>query len=495
MTTEFEHLGLDFTRDLCTAIENYTASTVGLDPFAYVHDGMNLRYAVERHLYIKCVNSAGLFNRYLMSRDVESNVMSPNSLDPLETDIAHFLFRKNLLRGYPRKRTVRWLLGTARSVVKMLFLQLSADTKSRPVDANIDILFNVVNLKFARYLAPVAQKLNPGSFAYLITMDTALGEQLELGGYPIVEFPTRPSAFGNVRYSYPLSHFRPLMHIANATLTALQTLQPKCVVVVEGNAPSDVITSEAAQLLGIPCYCIQQGWSPFVHNGFRNLHFTEMFVWGPRFAELLRPHNPKQLFRVTGNHAIDPCPTPRTAPHAINSLGFFLQAPCVLLSGSSYDAFLELIVSVARSHPQVKVIVREHPSFPLPSIKRQIFENLPNIRFSMPAKESLAHLIASSDMVISVFSTVLLEALAMGVVPLICSIGAMQKYDPDIAAIGGALEVHSVADAHRTIGEVIANPERLVPIRDTIRRISEDFFSHGNAAEAIAARLQQAGNS
>ena len=55
----------------------------------------------------------------------------------------------------------------------------------------------------------------------------------------------------------------------------------------------------------ISCLCIQQGWSPIVHNGFRNMSFSAMLTWGEGFAELLRPHNPAQRFVVTGSPVFD----------------------------------------------------------------------------------------------------------------------------------------------------------------------------------------------
>ena len=68
------------------------------------------------------------------------------------------------------------------------------------------------------------------------------------------------------------------MYNAETMFVALDLLKPQCSVVVEGNSPTDIIMSEASRFLDIPCFCIQQGWSPYVHSGFRNMCFTEMFV-------------------------------------------------------------------------------------------------------------------------------------------------------------------------------------------------------------------------
>ena len=67
MTLDFGSYGLDYTDKLCAAIERYTASEVRLNSEAYVYRGIQLRYAVERLLYIRCINSKPLFQHYLAS--------------------------------------------------------------------------------------------------------------------------------------------------------------------------------------------------------------------------------------------------------------------------------------------------------------------------------------------------------------------------------------------------------------------------------------------
>ena len=124
MTTAFEHLGLDFTRDLCSAIERYTANAVELNPIAYVYRGVHLRYAVERQIYIQCVNSAGLFHRYLASQGLEITGTVTPALNSIENDIALFLFGKDLFEGPPPKRVLHRLAGVASCVLGRLGLHV-----------------------------------------------------------------------------------------------------------------------------------------------------------------------------------------------------------------------------------------------------------------------------------------------------------------------------------------------------------------------------------
>ena len=489
MGIDFGQHGLVFTRELCSAIECYTASEVTLNSRAYVYRGMDLRYAVERWLYIQGINSESLFLHYLAKISSDSAALLP-TLNPLESDIAFFLCNQRSHSDHPPRRIGRRLYQILRSVYCSLrcwrpfihFPQIPGHSR--------DILIHVHNSKFVDYLAPVARELHPDSYSYLVTNDVGLAEQLELRGLPVVGVLSA----GNLSFrhhlfcSYALGRFLQLIHEADTAITAFSRLQPLCTLVVEGNAPIDIITSEASRILGIPCYCVQHGWSPFVHTGFRNMRFTEMFVWGKRFAELLLPYNPFQIFFVTGSHAmqaVDVYP----ARSNVDTISFFLQAPCALLGAKAYEQFVELIVDIAQYYSRLRVIVREHPGFPLPEESSQMLQSYPNVQFSIPAVEPLAEVINASDLVVSVFSTVLLEAMALNVVPLICSIGPMRAYKPAIASAGAAIEVHSLAEARSLIDEVIADPVRLQRIRRTISEVRHEFFSSQGAARAIASRL------
>lgn len=486
VSIDFGYHGFDYTRDLCSAIERYTADAVQRRPDAYTYRGMQLRYAVERRLYIQCINSVALFQCYLTLSGRLAPTSPRPALSALESDIAAFFPGLYIPETHPMRTIGRRLYLGARHIYR--WFRSGRSDSDRKTGPGPDILIHVGNAKFANYLAPVTRKLGGGKFAYLASCDRELGLRLQQLGQPVVSWFGDAAVQWSFLSSQALSEFPQLVHEANMTLEALEALRPKSVLVVEGNAPLDIITSEACRRIGIPCFCLQQGWSPYVHSGFRNMSFTEMFVWGERFAQLLKPHNPGQKFRVTGGHAVQ-----AGASQSFGSSGrtfsFFLQAPCALLGVADYEAFVELIALAAADHPQVEMVVREHPGYPLPSVLREMLARAPNIHFSNPATEPLANVISTSELVVSVFSTVLLEAVAMNVVPLICSIGAMRYYDPDLVSLGCAIEARSVADARIVIAEIIAEPARLELIRRNLPEVARQFFSREDAASTIAQRL------
>jgi hypothetical protein len=87
MPIDFGKLGYAYTRDLCTVIERYTSRETKLNRNAFYYRGMNLKYAVERHLYFQCINSAPLFSFYA---NLQNGATDPKAepLKKLEADIA-----------------------------------------------------------------------------------------------------------------------------------------------------------------------------------------------------------------------------------------------------------------------------------------------------------------------------------------------------------------------------------------------------------------------
>lgn len=492
MAIDYGVHGYDYTRDLCSAIEGFTAEAEKRRPGAYVYQGMQLRHAVERWLYIQCINSPALFQNYLAQNGLEDiSKGNPPALSSLEAKMAAFLpGGQGTARG--GGQTVHAMLyQAARRVYGWLRSSLTRRQTMPPnTDTSARILIHIVNTKFARYLAPVTRRLGVRAYAYLAACDTDLGHHLRQAGQPVVHWPQTGISLKSIFRSVALSEFELLVHEAERTYAALCALRPACVMVVEGNAPLDVITAEASHLLGIPCFCIQQGWSPVIHSGFRHMAFTEMLVWGDEFARLLGPQNPGQKFYVTGSHAMqDRSPAVRDPVSETITVGFFLQAPCALLGLAAYNAFVDLIDDLAVAHPQIHLLVREHPGYPLPEAAKGKLGARVNIRFSDPVSERLVDAIQASDMAVSVFSTVLLEALALNVVPLICSIGSMRHYVPDLTALGAAIEVDTIAGARQVLDDVIHNPAQLVQMRAKLPGVAPKFFKKGDAAGLIAHRL------
>lgn len=316
-------VGFEFTRDLCGAIESYTGSVLRKNPKAYEYRGMCLQHAVERSLYVRCVNSEALMGCYLFYRKGIGVRGDNYQISGIESDILFFLCG---VRGFDRSISVsliQGLFGVVGRALRWFRRSCSGVLISRNSLRHHDVIINVINGKFVKYLNPVTEQLSSTSYAYLKTSRSTC----DFGNNQICYYSLKGlKAFDYIFCPPALSGFSEILYDADEIVGSLQILRPNCAVVVEGNAYQDVVTSEACRLLEIPCFCIQQGWSPYIHTGFRNMSFSEMFVWGNRFAEMLRVYNPNQIFTVTGSHAIQLSDLMVKSDFA-RAIGFFCSRP------------------------------------------------------------------------------------------------------------------------------------------------------------------------
>ncbi len=352
------------------------------------------------------------------------------------------------------------------------------------------VLFLVIQPKFVRYLRPIAEAL-PVESAFLTYDDPQTFKWLEAEGLPRVAIDLSPESRELVKspaklggFDYALGPFDDLAVSFNAVRHALKELGPDCIVVPEGNAPINELINRAARALAIPTLCVQQGWSPFIHPGFRNMTFSRMCVWGRGFAEQLSPFNPGQIFVETGNHMIDCCR--QEDDRNRNAIAFFLQKDFRLISESAWNSMLELIRWASASFPDTEVRVREHPSSPLSELEVASFDRLANVRLMPAHVATLDDSLRGCSVAIAMYSTTILEAAAMGVVPLIVSVVGFEHYNPNIAAQGAAVEVWDFAQAREALSRLVGDQPYRSSFAAGLDHVRHRYFARSRA-DAVAA--------
>jgi hypothetical protein len=350
-----------------------------------------------------------------------------------------------------------------------------------------DILFHIVHEKFARYLQPITEVL-PQSYAYLLAVDNSLMGPLTQLGCPYLDLTPNQMRLTKGLVQRALRGFTGLTEAFDKIYTALACARPRCVVVAEGNSPLDVITSEACKQLSIPVLCIQQGWSPYVHSGFRNMSFTKMLVWGRGFVEILKSYNPRQEFVAVGNHILQNVAASmgEQSGKLRKGVSFFLQAPCPLLSNTQFTAFLKLIEWTARTFPDTPVLVREHPGHPLSVEAKQMLLNSGNVRLLSPATYPLEEMFVASRISVTVFSTTILESIAVGILPIVCNISSLPRYFPDVAAAGAGIEVRTISEAEDAIRRVLEDTAHSDKFQNGMMNFRKRFFEVEEPIKRIA---------
>lgn len=462
-----------FVTALVDAIASFTTERVTCQPDAFVYRGADLRFAAERALYFRFVNQAALFDAFSACRSESAGAA---------------LLRDRLAQqlAAARPRAATGLMQSLRAARRFVRRDPVPD-ESRIANAPA-VLAHVSHEKFVRYLGPVFERL-PVPWAYLVAVPTAPLEYLQRHGVPCIESLDWDRQSGE-RVPDPLQGLRDLLESYDRFHSALVRLRPACMVLVEGNAPDDETMNQACASLGVPTLCIQQGWSPLVHNGFRNMSYTRMTVWGEGFAELLRPFNPRQTFVVTGSHQVF---VAADGPRAWQrrGIGFFLQAPGALITAAAWSTFLDLIERTARELPSTPVIVREHPTRPLDEDERSALLKWPNLRLVPPGAESLGSTLATIGLAITIYSTVALESIAAGVVPLIVNLTSMPRYWPDVAVAGAGIEVRTANAATAIIRRIATDDDYLTSFAGGLDSFRAKYFASApDAARQIAAQIE-----
>jgi hypothetical protein len=474
-------VGYEFTVDICEAIARATNDAKASDPAAFAFRGADLAYAIERELYIRLINDARV--RGLYERHHAGDALPAISLGTgLERAVVERLLPEaeiDLGRGgSPGRRlarTARALAGRARAH--------PPDTTALPTRPILVLLHHP---KFLRFVEPVFAHLAPDEVVVASTTDDLSAElgRLGLASLRVFAWPSPTGTPARLRGFDAAPAYDALHGLFSA-------VSPRAVLVVEGNHPWDEAANQAARQLGVPCLCLQHGWSPIVHNGFRNMTFTEMLVWGDGFAELLAPFNPEQRFHAVGDPAFDALPNGAGDGKAVT---FFVQAPSQLLSQQQLDEFRKLIRDFVERFDGVQALVREHPGWPLDDAERTWLGSFPSVVLAPPGARSLSELLASSIASVSAYSTTILESIAALVPPIVFNTTSMPRYNPDVDAAGAGREVRTRAEALRELTALIGDADHRQTYLPAMRSFRTRFFGEldGKAGARIAAALAQA---
>ncbi len=496
MSRESDHdpkneLGYRFTLDLCDAIAHTTAKVKLTEPRGLDYRETDLAYAVERELYIGLMNNPSVLDSY--ERLAASTEPSGATVSqPLELAVARRLVPggRHAIAGPPSfgRRVGRAIRDAVPGV---------RAGRSSGVDLNPSgpVLMVLHHPKFLRFVEPVLHRLETRNVVIASTHLEVPAAAQELGALGVHLALRRPVA--------PVPAPLRGMHspaVYDAAHALLMTVRPRAVLTVEGNHPWDEATSRAARQLHMPAYCLQHGWSPIVHNGFRNMTFSEMFVWGEGFADLLSPFNPGQPFLVTGNPALAET-TSSEAQQRLAQLAadrklvaFFLQSASPLLSEQQVGSLLTLISEFATRFPDAHALVREHPSAPLGQVEQMALVASPNVTLVPPGEFPLRDILAAARSTVSMYSTTILESIAMLVPPVIYNATALPRYSPDVDEKGAGVEARTRPDVLETLDRLLHDDDYHASFLPAMQRFRDQFFaSHVvDPAGRIAAILEQA---
>lgn len=290
------------------------------------------------------------------------------------------------------------------------------------------LAFYLYNYRQLRYLAPLIRHLDTP--AVLLCDFDVPDEADELDLPPCVTAVPFQFATGKVTGAGNLAANFPRLYCYAYTLDLLvRLLAPRCIVCLEGCHYEEQLWAVVARTYRIPSVCIQQGWPSMMRTGFRRLPFDHFFTWGQRFNACWQRYNPFPHFAGLGYmyeaEGVE-------VAEGRDAVSFFLQGPFYLSDEAYQEEFVDLIRQQALAFPSVPFLVREHPEYKLWETGCASLETLPNITFV--SDRPLADVFRRSQVVVSHFSSSLMECLVHGAIPLVYDPTARSRYYPDIEA-------------------------------------------------------------
>ncbi len=477
-----DRLGFQYCLDLSSAIEAFTYNAEANDPKAFEYKGSNLKYAVERHLYFSYVVNRRFYNLYSECLG-ENPPRAIRFASKTERDLFLYLCKKRLAPQQLRVRCFpRFDLGCAFRFIanladKLTHLHIPALGNKHKDDAiRPDILICVIHQRFINYLRPVTNALI-SSFAYLNPMIPRLRKIFLEQGLPFVDASGLLEAFFMHRPQGILTRFRGVVFYYDIFYLNLLKLRPKCVMLVEGNSPQDEIINRACSRLSIPTVCLQHGWAPIIHSGFRNMSYTKMLVWGDGFSQLLREHNPSLKFFSVGSHVINNHRKAEASKLGIeDAITFFTQSLSNIILKEHWEDFLELIKWTASECPAVPILVRQHPCYSLSIKEKSNLKQHRNIILVPYDKYSLSDVLVSSRLAVSILSSVTVESIAQDVLPLLFNVTSVPSFYPDIQSAGAGIEVKSLESAKKVIKRVVLDKEYVQQFKPAMEKFRAQYF-------------------
>ena len=324
----------------------------------------------------------------------------------------------------------------------------------------------VYNVRQLKYLMPFIETVNRPLVLLCektVHIETDMPEYVEAID---LDYSIVPELTGNVNMA--INKMRSCYRLINSIFSSLTV---EGVVLLEGCHFQEQIIGEIAREHGFPSILLQQGWPSVMHTMFRRFPYSHFITWGKGFNDLLRQYNPTPEFCEAGY----PYPVKSKRAEAIS---FFLQAPLFISDDVYYDMVVNLIAETAKRYDRRTILVREHPEFRLDISKKKALSGLSNVRFV--TDRTLADVFASSRVVVSHFSSSLIEGMVHECIPLVFDPTTYSRYTPDVEALGIGAIAKNPYDFFQKLDKILLEA---VTYAGNISR-SKDHWYHAVGIEA-----------
>lgn len=286
------------------------------------------------------------------------------------------------------------------------------------------ILIFATSPRILNYFKPLVKELDM-DFILLTTCPLPNDFEISSKGTAINFVFTKAKLHRNLELEQSLPWF---YNFANSIGWFVELLKPRLFICMDGCQSEYRLAADFCNEKHIPSICLQLGWPSYIHTGFREMPYTYFFTWGEGFNPLLEKHNKHTKCEAVGYTS----QANKAGKH--DAISFFLQAPVFLNTEEYLKRMCNLVVLTAKKYPNTTVMVREHPEYKGKMDIEQEFSQHRNI--SIVSDDRIEDVYAETKVVVSHFSSVLMEGLAYGCTPLVFDPTPGSTYNPNIEKLG-----------------------------------------------------------
>jgi hypothetical protein len=391
-----------------------------------------------------------------------------------------------------------YLKAWARLIVYGL-LRSAGQSYAMPRAPATEFVFFALRPRFVNFFRPVIEQL--GGHRCALVSDPGYGVEQEAArhGLTVCERQYARLQWHCVRR--PPRALFPLYSIAVvAFLSALGTLRryrPRVVVFAEAASFHEEVMARAARSLGIATVRVQYGRAGVISPGYYQMPYDKMLMWGQGFIDRLKGVSPDCRYIVTGSPLMDKMVQSGNA----SSLKLFAkdkpmisvisQPECASISRQDYAALVTIIDRVLRSNVELNVLVRLHPADKATDFDRLAKQWRGRMRVTTAQELPLETVIGASMLVTGLYSTVLSEAAAAGVLPVVIKLAERHAIFPSPEQQGSAACAATPDEAVAIICQLAADSGARAAYKDSMRAFARHYFGpmDGGAVARIAEHI------
>lgn len=297
----------------------------------------------------------------------------------------------------------------------------------------------------------------------------------------------KTNIFEKERYSnsFLKQSFSPLFHFFNKFDLLLQTINPSCIIVLDGNHYQDHILSLIGKKYAVPTVAIQQQWPLPMSTGFHDMTYDYYLTWGDYFHFLWKKFSRIPRYISVGHGQ-------QTAPvQKKDKITFFVEPPVSIDVDNYYKELTALIENCAQDSPEQQFWIKDINAHRLPD--EYMKEILAYTNVSSANCYSLTEVYSKTELAVSYFTGALIESMVHDCIPLVLEAGLDFLYYPDLEMEGIGLMAPDISTALGRIREFIDDSVRKERLRVDFRKGKGKLFkaTSSEAAKNIAAFIRK----